>query len=56
MYKKYSDYLTNGLHEGEVLLLSLQESIDYKAEIKGLPVCITKDGSEPPEASDEVTD
>ena len=46
MYIKYKDF-NGSLQNDDVLLLSLQEMIAHKTEIKGLPICVTKDGTEP---------
>ena len=52
MYITYNNF-TGTLQDGEVLLLSLEEMIAHKEEIKGLPICVTKDGSEPKELNVE---
>ena len=47
-YIKYSEF-TGTLQDDEILLMSHDEFQAGGKEIKGIPVCITPDGSEPVE-------
>ena len=55
MYIKWNDF-TGILKDGNTLLLSGAEFAEHKAEIKGLPICVTADGSEPRAQVEELLD
>ena len=50
-YIKYSEF-TGTLQDDEILLMSHEEFQAGGKEIKGIPICITFDGSEPKEEVD----
>ena len=53
MYIKYKDY-KGTLNEDEVLLMSHQEFVDGGDKVKGVPVTVTPNGSEPKEVEDGI--
>ena len=46
-YKTYTEYESNGIEEGETLLLSLKEYKEHKGEFSNMNICVTKTGEEP---------
>jgi len=56
MYIQYKEYNGQELSEGQSILMSNEEFVAGGKDLKGVPLTVTQDGSEPVEATEEAVD